>query len=534
MKLSISFLGGAGEIGANCYLYETQDSAILIDCGLKFFQADFMGIDFTIPDFQYLETIREKLKGVIITHGHEDHIGGLPYLFKYFPIPLYAGDYATRLIKYKIANSKYRPKSFNTITDGERITLGEFTIEFLEVNHSIPNSFFIIIEVGNKRFVHCGDFRIEETPLIGKPFPFDRLEQLKDQVTALLIDCTNVFSEKSESDENLLREQLVSIFSKSKGRIFFTTFSTNVSRIKLVVETCLNTGRKLIIEGNAFSKNINISRDLSYLQIPEDLIVPLDKIDYYEPAQLCILVTGCQGEPNSSMYRIAMMEQKKLKVSPSDTFIFSSTTIPGNEKNVNRVVNEIYFHKGEVIRGLHISGHASQNDILKVIQTINPEWTVPIHGEFAQQRLLEKLLEERGLSTPIFIKNGDKLTFSQNEFTISPIPSGVIYIDQRGGFEYDEELFKEKKYLARDGIVIVLYSEKKLIIDTVGFRLTNELDTKLKRYIKDNMEKLKEINLDDLDTKSTLIALVKKFFKKNFEKRPYVQVYITEDINEFI
>ncbi len=534
MKLSISFLGGAGEIGGNCYLYETEESAILIDCGLKFFQADFMGIDFTIPDFQYLETIREKLKGVIITHGHEDHIGALPYFFKYFPVPVFSGNYSTRLIKHKIANSKYRPKSFNTISDGEKITIGDFSIEFLEVNHSIPDSFFLIIEVGDKRFVHCGDFRIEENPLIGKPFPFERLKSLKDKVTGLLIDCTNIFTEQNETDENLLRDQLLDIFTNSKGRIFFTTFSTNISRLKLVVETCISTGRKLVIEGNAFSKNINISRDLSYLHIPDDLIVPLEKIDYYEPEHLCILVTGCQGEPNSSMYRIAMMERKKLKITPSDIFIFSSTTIPGNERNVNRVINEIYFHKGEVIRGLHISGHAPQNDILKVIETLNPEWTVPIHGEFAQQRLLEKLLEEKGLSAPIFAKNGDKLTFYKNEYTISSIPSGVVYIDQRGGFEYDEELFKEKKHLSRDGIIIVLYSEKKLSIDTVGFRLTNELDTKLKRYIKDNMDKLKEITTDDFDTKSTLTALVKKFFKKNFEKRPAVKVYTTEDIDEFI
>lgn len=534
MKLSVTFLGGVGEIGGNCYIYETEDSAIIVDCGLKFFQSEFMGIDFTIPDFQYLESIREKIKGVVITHGHEDHIGALPYLFRYFPLPVFAGNYAIKLIKHKIAHSKYRPKSFNTILDGEKISIGDFNIEFLEINHSIPDAFFLIIDVGGKKFVHCGDFRVENNPLIGKPFPTEKLMELKNKVIGLFIDCTNVFNETNEIDERSLLQKFIDIFKNTEGRIFFTTFSTNVSRIKLVIEACIASDRKIIIDGNSFSKNINISRDLSYLKIPDNLIIPLDKIDFYNPEQLCILVTGCQGEPNSSLFRIAMLERKKLKIAPSDTFIFSATTIPGNEKNINRVINEIYLHNGKVLRGLHVSGHATQKDILDVIETISPEWTIPIHGEIAHQRTLEKLINQNNLSTPIFVKNGNKLTFHQDEYSISTVQTGITYIDQRGGFEYDEEIFKEKKHLSRDGIIVVIYTDKRIILETVGFRLTNELDIKLKRYIKENMEKLQEISTDDFDVKNTVVALVKKYFKKNFEKRPIVKALTLEDFNEFI
>ncbi|MGC8925985.1 MAG: ribonuclease J [Calditerrivibrio sp.] len=534
MKFSVTFLGGVGEIGGNCYLYETENSAIIVDCGLKFFQSEFIGIDFTIPDFRYLERVREKLKGVVITHGHEDHIGALPYFLKFFPLPIYAGSYAIRLIKHKIAQSKYRPKSFNTVADGETIILGDFQINFLEVNHSIPNSFFLIMDVDSKKYIHCGDFRVEKNPLIGKPFPFERLEEYKGDVEALFIDCTNVFNTSTEEEESNLLEKFVDIFKNSKGRVFFTTFSTNISRIKLVLEACKITGRKLLVEGNAFSKNINISRELSYLQIPENLIIPIEKIDYYEPEQLCIIITGCQGEPNSSLFKVAMMERKKLKINPSDTFVFSSTTIPGNEKNINRVINEIYLHNGNVIRGMHISGHATQNHILNVIHTVSPKWTIPIHGEIAHQRLLEKIIYEKKLSNPIFVRNGDKITFSNDEYCISPTPTGTIYIDQRGGFEYDDELFKEKKHLSRDGMIIVFYNKNRVILETFGFRLTDELDIKIKRYINDSMEKLKDITDEDFDLKSTISSLVRRYFKKNFEKRPIVKTITLEDYDEFI
>ncbi|MCX8084896.1 MAG: ribonuclease J [Calditerrivibrio sp.] len=531
MEISVSFLGGAGEIGSNCYLYETKDSAILVDCGLKFFQAEYMGIDFTIPSFEYLETIRKKLKAVIVTHGHEDHIGALPYLFKYFPIPVYAGDYALRLIKHKIAQSKYRPSSTTVVSDGDVIDIDDFTIEFIEVNHSIPNTFFLAIRHKNNQILHCGDFRVEDSPILGAPFPWERLNKMKGKIDILLVDSTNALSESEDEKESELRSKLIKIFQELKGRVFITTFSTNISRVKIIIDACLSTNRKLIIEGNSFLKNINIARDLSYISIPEDFIIPLEKIDLYEPKQLCFLVTGCQGEPNSSLAKIVNLERKKLRTMPNDTFIFSSTTIPGNEKSINKIINEIYLNKGKVIRGLHISGHANRKWLITLIKSLSPRWVIPIHGEIIHQRILEEILEKEGLSQPIFVQNGHKVTFKNNDFTIFSIPFGVTYIDQRGGFEYNDELFKEKKHLSRDGLITILYDEKNIYFDTAGFKLTNELDIKLKRYIKDNMENLKQTITNNEELKTIVTLFVRKFFKKNLDKRPVVKVFIKEDFD---
>lgn len=534
MKLEVSFLGGVGEIGANCYVYETETAAIIIDSGLKFFQHEYLGIDYTIPDFEYLEQIRHKLKAVVITHGHEDHTGALSFLFKKFPLPLYAGNYATRLIKHKIAESRYRPKSFNLIQDMDKLDFGDIHIEVIQITHSIPDTFFIVVEVKGKKYLHCGDFRIENQPLLGVPFPEERIKALKNEIDGLFIDTTNIFDINERQEEITLHEPLLKIMKDAEGRIFITTFSTNISRIKLVIDVCIKTGKKLVVEGNSFNKNINIARDLGYLTIPPELIVPLEHIDRYDDCELCFLVTGCQGEPNSALSKITKMERKQLKIKDGDLFIFSSKTIPGNEKNVISIKNDIYLNNGSVKDDIHISGHACQKDILYLINELMPKFTIPIHGEPFNQKLLENLIKDYDFTETIFVENGNKIVFSDEGYILRKIPSGITYIDQRMGMEYDTQLFKEKRSLARDGIIIVHWEKDDFTYETVGFKNTNELDTKLKRYIKEQMEILVSSCENKDILKEGIAALFKRFYKKNYDMKPIVKVYMKEDTNGII
>lgn len=531
MTLSVSFLGGVGEIGSNCYLYETETSAIIIDAGLKFFQYDHLGIDYTIPDFSYIETIRNKLKAVVITHGHEDHTGALTYLFKRFDLPVYAGNYATRLIKHKVAESKYRPKSFNIFKDGDTMEFGDIKVESIQVTHSIPDTFFILITHNGEQYLHCGDFRIENKPLIGKAFPKNRLSKLRNSIKCLFVDTTNIFDTSNRKEELTLYNDMVDLMTNSEGRIFTTTFSTNISRIKLIIDSCIKSGRKVVIEGNSLKKNINIARDLGYLQFPKDLIVQLEHIDRYEDRELCFLVTGCQGEPNSSLSKITSMERTKLKVKYGDLFIFSSKTIPGNEKNVNKIKNEIYLNYGTFKDGIHISGHACQKDILWLINKLRPKYVVPIHGEVFNQRLLEKIIKPYEFTESIFVVNGNKISFHRDEYALKNIQIGIKYVDQRNNFEYNEEQFREKKYLARDGILIIHIIKNEITIETVGFKNTPELDIKLKRYIREQIEIIKNSNEGQTILKDSVSSIVKRFYKKNCDMKPIVKTYIMEELN---
>ncbi|MEF3255085.1 MAG: ribonuclease J [Deferribacterales bacterium] len=529
MTFSVSFLGGLGEIGANCTIYETSNSAIIVDAGLKFFQHDYLGLDYTIPDFSYLESIRDKLKAVVITHGHEDHIGALPLLFKKFQIPLYAGNYSTRLIKHKIAESKYRPKSFNIFEDGDILTFDDITIEAIEITHSIPDSYFFLIKNKNDRFLHCGDFRVENSPIIGKSFPWNKISSLRNQIKAVFVDTTNIYDEHISKEETTLYDELLESIKQAPGKVFITTFSTNISRIKLIIDAVNEAGKKLVIDGNAFNKNINIARDLSYLSIPENLIIPIEHIDRYEDDELCFLTTGCQGESNSSLSKIAAREKKKIKIKSGDLVIFSSKTIPGNEKNVNKIKNAIYLQDGFIKDNIHISGHAVQQDILRLIDEIKPQFTIPIHGEVFNQKTLERLLKDYDYTETVSLLNGNKIIFTSDTYTIKDIPNGVIYIDQRNMQEYDEELFREKKYIARDGVVIIHIKNNNIIIDTLGFKNTPELDIKLKRYINEQMTITKNDTID-LDIRDLLELSVRKFYKKIWDRKPIVKIYLEENI----
>jgi len=538
--MHISFLGGLGEIGMNMYVYETETTAIIVDCGVMFADLSLPGVDYIIPDFSYIYNIKEKIKGIVATHGHEDHIGGISYLLKNFNVPIYGGRLTLNLLKHKLTEEKVRA-TLKEMADMECIQIDDISISFLQINHSIPDTFCIKIKGGDNTFIHMSDFKIDETPISQKPFSKERVIKFleNEEITGVLIDSTSCQREGVSPSEKTVYEDLYKIISGASGRVFFTTFSSNIDRISQVLDICEKLKRKVVIEGRSITKNINIATQLGYLKYNPENIIRLSNTKKYNDNELCFIISGCQGEVNSTLYKIVSKERNSLQIKKGDLFIISSRVIPGNEKNLAKAINHIFYFEAEVVdiekENIHVSGHAYREDVKIITSLLRPKYFIPIHGEYTHLRKnIQNITEDLKFSPSncIFTENGKRVTFdnNQNLVRVSDIPFGKTYIDTRGGFTFGEEQLKIRKNMARDGVFFIYYSLNEndfeiIDLNAIGFPITDELQYYIKRQINDNISLLIESSLSgEFEFDEILTKFIKKIFKKRFDRRPEIKV----------
>ncbi len=465
-KVKISFLGGMNEIGKNMTLYEYKNDMFIVDCGLAFPNSELPGVDLVIPDFTYIENNQEKIRGIMITHGHEDHIGGLAYLLKKVNIPVYATKLTIGLIKGKLEeHGLLKNAKLVEVTPRDNITLGAFNIEFIHVNHSIPDSVGLAIRCPAGIIVQTGDFKIDTTPVDGDMIDLPRFADYgKKGVLALLSDSTNAERVGSTMSESSVGDSFELLFRKAKGRrIIVATFASNIHRVQQIIDVAHSRGRKVAVVGRSLENLVKVGSELGYLNVPDNLLISIDTINNYPDDKLVIITTGSQGEPMSALTKIAMNEHRKVSCTPNDYVIISATPIPGNEKMVSNVVNALMKQGVEVIYenmyDVHVSGHACQQDLKLMIGLVKPKLFIPVHGE--QKHLVKHSMLAESMNIPkdnIYIGDiGDCIELSEDGIKKLPkVPAGEIYVDGYGVGDVGNIVLNDRKRLSQDGLIIVV------------------------------------------------------------------------------
>lgn len=465
-KVKISFLGGMNEIGKNMTLYEYKNDMFIVDCGLAFPTPELPGVDLVIPDFTHIRNNREKIRGIIITHGHEDHIGGLAYLLKELNIPIYATKLTIGLIKGKLEEHNLLNSSkLVEIKPRDNITLGSFNIELIHVNHSIPDAVGLAIRCPAGIIIQTGDFKIDTTPVDGDMIDLPRFAEYgKKGVLALLSDSTNAERPGYTMSEKNVGESFELLFRKAGNRrIIVATFASNIHRVQQIIDVANARGRKVAVIGRSLENLVKVGSELGYLNIPQNLLISIDNIKSYPDDKLVIITTGSQGEPMSALTKIAYAEHRKVNASPNDYVIISATPIPGNEKMVGNVVNALMKKGVEVIYEnmyeVHVSGHACQQDLKLMIGLVKPKYFIPVHGE--QKHLIKHagLAQAMGIdSHNIFIGDiGNCIELSDNGIKqLANVQSGEVYVDGYGVGDVGNVVLNDRKHLSKDGIIIVV------------------------------------------------------------------------------
>ncbi len=458
-------LGGMGEIGKNMMAIEYNKEIIVIDAGLMFPDEDMLGIDLVIPDISYLLENREKVKGIILTHGHEDHIGALPYILKQINVPIYGTRLTLGLAKGKFEeHNMVRDVTMNTVQAGDEIKIGGFLVELVHVNHSIADVIALAVHTPAGTIFHTADFKFDHTPVGGRVTDFRKLAELGDKgVLALLSDSTNVEKTGYTPSERELGKTFEELFVQAEGRIIVATFSSNIYRIQQIVDTAFQHNRKVVFIGRSMVNVASIAMDLGYLQVPEGIIIDLDELDRYPAHQIVIITTGSQGEPMSALTRMATSEHKKVSIIPGDTVIISASAIPGNEKLVARTINHLFKQGARVIyesvSGVHVSGHASQEEQKLMINLIKPKYFVPVHGEYRHLVQHARLAVDLGIDSEnvIIAVNGDMIEVSGEKIRVAgKVASGKIFVDGLGVGDVGNIVLRDRKQLSQDGILIVV------------------------------------------------------------------------------
>ena len=461
-SLKLIPLGGLNEIGKNMMVLEKDNDMIVIDCGVMFPDDEFLGLDYIIPDFSYVKQNSKKLKAIIITHGHEDHIGAVPFLLKEVNAPSYANKLTLGLVELKLNDHQiFEGVNLNEIDEDSKLEIGAFTIEFFRVNHSIPDSFGVIIRTNIGTVMHSGDFKFDQNPVDNKLTDFSKISLCgREGVLALLCDSTNSEEKGYTLPEKDVGKTLSEKFSQSEGRIIIATFSSHIHRIQQIMDMSANFKRKLAISGKSLLKTIKISSELGFLKIPEDLIIPISNINDYPLKRIAILSTGTQGEPLSALYKMALNEHKRIQIMNGDMVIISASPIPGNEKAIANIINMLIKHGADVfyesIAGVHVSGHAAQEEIKMMINLVKPRYYIPIHGDNMHKVNNAKLAIEIGIpeKNVVIAQNGDVIKINSNFCKITNnINMKNIYIDGIGYGEIDDIVLKDRKLLARDGVI---------------------------------------------------------------------------------
>jgi len=464
-KLRIIPLGGLGEVGKNMMVLEYGKNIIIIDTGIMFPENDMLGIDFIIPDFNYLADKKDMVRGIILTHGHEDHVGGLPYVLQEIRAPIYAAKLTRGLAEVKLKESHLLDEvELHTIQAGDCITLGPFRIEFFHVCHSIPDGVGLAIETPVGLVVHSGDFKFDYTPVDGKPPDFAKLAELGGRgVLVLLSDSTNSEQSGFTPSEKAIDGALDQVFQQAEGRIIVGTFASLISRIQQVVNAAVRHERKVAIAGYSMVKNVGMAQELGYLSIPPGVLIELGDVDKLPHHKVVIIATGTQGEPSSALARMSMGRHRRIKVVPGDTIVISAHAIPGNEEMINRTINRL-FQQGanvvhEKIAPVHVSGHANQEDQKLLIHLIKPEYFVPIHGELRHLTQHARIAQEMGVpaANTMVVENGYILEFDEESGRIGErIPGGYVFVDGSGVGDIGPVVMRDREILASDGFVVAV------------------------------------------------------------------------------
>ena len=458
-KLKIIPLGGVGEIGKNMTVIEYGNDIIIVDCGLAFPDDDMPGIDVVIPDMTYLEKNAQNIRGILITHGHEDHIGAVPYALQKLHVPLYATKLTIALIEQKLTEIKVDKADLNCVSPGDTIRLGCFSVEFIKTSHSIAGACALAINTPVGTVIHTGDFKVDYTPIDGEPIDIARLAYYGSRgVLALMSDSTNVEHDGHTPSERGIGKTFEHYFDKAKGRVIVATFASNIYRIQQIADVAISFGRMICFQGRSMVKIAEIARDLGYLQLPDESIVDVNQLKKLRDDQICVITTGSQGEPMSGLFRMANSSHR-VNVGKGDMVIISASSIPGNEKSVAKVINQLYQHGARVIydhmADVHVSGHACKEELKLMLTLVKPRFFIPVHGEVRHLYQHAELAEELGISNEnIFITEiGDVVELTRNRGRMAgSVTAGSVMVDGSGIGDIGNVVLRDRKLLSEDGI----------------------------------------------------------------------------------
>ena len=524
-NLKIIPLGGLLEIGKNITVIEYEDEIVIVDCGLGFPEDDMLGVDLVIPDITYLEKNKDKIRGLVITHGHEDHIGGIPYLLKQINVPIYATKLTVGLISNKLEeHNLLRSTKMKEVRPGQTITLGSMKVEFIKITHSIPDACALAIHTPVGTIVHTGDFKIDYTPIDGEVIDLGRLAAIGNKgVLALMSDSTNAERKGYTMSESTVGEVLDKLFVNCTKRIVVATFSSNVHRVQQIVNSAVKYNRKVAICGRSMCNMIETARKLGYIDVPDNVFIDIDSIKSYPDDRLVIITTGSQGEPMSALTRMASGEHKKVQITPNDLIIISANPIPGNEKYISKVIDDLMAIGAEVIynalQDIHVSGHACQEEQKLMLTLVKPKYFIPVHGEYRQLIAHAETAKTLGISSEnIFLtENGKVLELNENEAKFTGhVTSGKVLVDGLGVGDVGNIVLKDRQKLSQDGlitVVITLDSRSGRIIagpDVIsrGFvyvRESENLMEDIKKLLREELSKCEEKHITDWATLKLVI-----------------------------
>ena len=546
-RLKIIPLGGLEQIGMNITAFEYEDSILVVDCGLAFPADDMLGIDLVIPDVTYLKENIDRVKGFVITHGHEDHIGALPYVLKEVNVPIYATRLTMGIIENKLTeHNLMRGTKRKVVKFGQSINLGSFRVEFIKTNHSIVDAAALAIYSPAGVVVHTGDFKVDYTPVFGDAIDLQRFAELgKKGVLALMCDSTNAERPGFTPSERTVGHTFDTLFEEHKNtRIFVATFASNVDRLQQIINTAYKFGRKVAVEGRSMVNIIETARALECINIPENTLVDLDQMKNYPAEQQVIITTGSQGESMAALSRMANNMHRKITIGPKDTVIFSSSPIPGNEKSVTKIINELLRKGADVIfQDAHVSGHACQEEIKLLYTLVQPKYSIPVHGEYKHLKAQARIAENLGIAKDnIFImSSGDVLELSdERAFVSGKVPTGGILVDGLGVGDVGNVVLRDRQHLAEDGIMIVVMSLEKqsgLLVagpDIVsrGFvyvKESDELIEEARQLVEDAVTACLDKGITDWGKlKATTKDVLGEFVWKKTKRRPMILPIIME------
>lgn len=547
-KVQIIPLGGLGEIGKNMTVFRYGDDMILVDAGLMFPEDDMLGIDLVIPDISYLIENQDKLKGIFLTHGHEDHIGALPYVMKQIDCPVYGTALTLGILQGRLKENGVSSENLRTIKPGDKITAGAFKLDFIRVNHSIPDAIAIAINTPIGTIIHTGDFKIDHTPVDGQVTEFNKFAEYGDRgVLALLADSTNAERPGFTPSEKMVGKTFDDEFRYAKNRIIVATFSSNVHRIQQVIDAALKYDRKVAVIGRSMVNVVNIAKELGYLKAPEGEIIDIDETHNYTPDKIVIITTGSQGEPMSALTRMAMNDHKKVDIMPGDTVIISATPIPGNEKLVSRTIDHLYKLGADVIyeksNGVHVSGHASQEEIKLVHNLVRPQFFIPVHGEFRHLIKHANLAQNLGMPKEniVIAENGSVIEITKNSIGINgKVQAGKVLVDGLGVGDVGNIVLRDRRQLSQDGIMIVVVTIDKENCHVVsgpdivsrGFVYVREAEglmDEARDKVQMALEKCEENGISEWSAiKSTVRDSLGRFLYERTRRRPMILPIIME------
>ncbi|MFB3897905.1 MAG: ribonuclease J [bacterium] len=542
-------LGGLGEIGMNMMVFESTEDIIIVDCGVMFPEEETPGVDLIIPEISYLLDRIDKIRGIILTHGHEDHVGALPFVLKQLNVPIYGTRLTLGLIEPKLREFNLLDQTTRiTVKPRETIHLGVFSIEFIRVTHSIVDGVGLGIHTPVGTIVHSGDFKIDPTPVDGELMDLHKFTELGEEGTLLLLsDSTNVEREGYTLSEKEIADTLDAIFATAKGRIIAATFSSNIHRVQQIMDIAYKYNRSVAVTGKSMTSNVRIAAELGYLRLPESTFVQFGDIQRMAPEQSVIITTGSQGEPMSVLARLAMNEHKQIQINPGDTVIISARVIPGNEKSIARTINHLFRRGAEVfyerVSEVHVSGHASQEEQKLMINMVRPKFFIPVHGEYRHLHYHAQLAQRVGVPADhtLIVEDGDVVELTPDRIRkVDEVSANRVFVDGKGVGDVGDTVLRDRLHLSSDGMFIVVVGLNRLTGEVVtgpeivsrGFVFMEEagdLIAECQDLIKQTITEIpKESKMELAMVKSEVTTTLRRFLFKRIQRRPMIMPVIIE------